>query len=81
MSRATLDIIGLAGQDVIHDIAVATLTQGNPRRFRLRVQLPAVQERRIQQRLHFGDIQWGRVHHTHSLDYQSDLGDACTQPP
>ena len=81
MSRATLDIIGLAGQDVIHDTAVATLTQGNPRRFRLRVQLPAVQERRIQQRLHFGDIQWGRVHHTHSLDYQSDLGDACTQPP
>ena len=45
MSRATLDIIGLAGQHVVHDVTPALLIQIDPRRFRLRVQLPAVQER------------------------------------
>ena len=45
MSRATLDIIGLAGQRVVHDVTPALLIQIDPRRFRLQVQLPAVQER------------------------------------
>ena len=81
MNRATLDIIGLAGQGVVCDVAVAPLTQVDPRRLRLRVRLSAVQERRTQQCLQCGGIQRERVYHSVSLHLQTDPGDARTRPP